>query len=257
MKIGILGCGNMGGALAERLAPANELFVFGRNHAQMSLVAHQCGATACASAAELVRHADMVIVAVKPKDLQDVADATREFFTPSKLLVSALAGVSVAALKAAFSAPQVVRIMPNMAVRYGKGVVGIAEDAALPAAARQAVDVAFAPLGTLCWLPENMIDALTSLTGSGPAFALVLIEAMIEAGINLGFSAHQGKELVIQMLSGTVEMLKASGQHPAELKWQVTSPAGTTIAGLRKLEEHAVRYGVQEAFTAAFLKAKG
>lgn len=256
MKIGILGCGNMGSSIAERLSDSHELFVYDGHKTPSCHLEGKKNVTFCDSEASLARQVKMLIVAVKPKDLQKVAAAIKGDLSDSQLIVSVLAGTPVAVLQSAFGKGNIIRTMPNLAVRYGQGVVGIAEGDHISTDIKKVVDSTLAPLGDLCWMPEKMIDALASLTGSGPAFSLLLIESMVEAAVAMGFNAQQGKDLVVQMLSGTLEMIKVTGKHPAELKLQVTSPGGTTIAGLTKLEEHAVRFGVQEAFLAAFAKAR-
>lgn len=114
----------------------------------------------------------------------------------------------------------------------------------------------FAPLGNLHWMAENKLDALTALTASGPAFVYVMIESIVEAAIAMGFNSSEAQGLVLEMLSGSIAMLRETRKHPGELKWQVTSPSGTTIEGLKVLERSGVRAGIIDTFLAAHERSK-
>jgi pyrroline-5-carboxylate reductase len=135
-------------------------------------------------------------------------------------------------------------------------VIGLSADETIQEKDKERVTTTFASLGKICWLPENKIDGLSALTGSGPAFFFVMVEAMVDAGIAMGFAAKEAKGLVYQMLQGSLALLEKTDKHPGELKWQITSPQGTTIAGLQKLEELAVRGGIMNAFLATYDRAK-
>jgi len=170
-------------------------------------------------------------------------------------VVSILASVPIAKLKEAFPGKAVLRMMPNLAVRYGDGVVALAEDPDL-LHMKHIIEENFSPLGLIKWIPEEKFDAITALTGSGPAFVFAMVQAMVEAGIAMGLSATEGYELVKQMMGGALTMLYESDDHPTELKWRVTSPGGVTIAGLRAFEERSVGSGIIETFLAAYEKSK-
>lgn len=146
--------------------------------------------------------------------------------------------------------------MPNLAMCYGAGVIGIVDSPNLPLSLKDELEKLLAPLGWIYWLKESKIDALTSLTGSGPAFMLTLIEAMTEAGIAMGIQASDAQELILRMLQGCLTMMQKTGKHPGELKWQIASPNGTTMAGLRVLEREHVRSGLIETFLAAYQRAQ-
>jgi len=125
----------------------------------------------------------------------------------------------------------IVRIMPNLAVEYGQGVTGFAESPRIDPELKQRLSSAFAPLGLNLWLPEHKMDALTALASSGLAFNLIFIEAMIDAGIALGFTSKDAKQIVTRTLAGTLSMLESTGKHPGELRWQVSSPGGQPLPG--------------------------
>lgn len=256
MKIGIIGCGNMGSAIARRLASQNDLILYDRNPTKIQHLAQEVEGKACSDIKDFLSQAEVIILAVKPKDLATVSQAFAGQLRPNQLLISCLAGISTQTLRNSFENVKVVRMMPNLAIIYGAGVVGVVANEDIDADRKKQIDQLFARLGLVKWIPEGTMDALTSLTGSGPAFAFVMIEAMIDAAVAMGFNPEQGRQLVIQMLAGSLKMLQETQMHPGDLKWLVTSPAGTTIAGLRAMEAHGVRSGIIETFIAAFDRAK-
>lgn len=256
MKIGIIGCGTIGNAIAERLAATQKLLFYDRHPEKMRQAAMKSQGACCEAPHDIIERADILILSVKPKDLFSVQTAFGKSMKPDQLLVSALAGTTINDLNKAFGNAPILRMMPNLAISCGMGIVGLSASSEMGEEQKKQIATVFSPLGLLKWLPESMMDALTSLTGSGPAFACVLIEAMIDASIAMGFPAAEGRDLVYEMLKGTLTLLQDSRQHPGELKWQVTSPNGTTIAGLRELEAHCTRSGIIEAFIAAYARAK-
>ncbi len=189
-----------------------------------------------------------MIFAVKPQNLEEVAALVKEDLRKDQVVVSLLAGVSLEILQKCFATANIVRMMPNLAVIYGEGVIGLTSTQGID----ERLTKTFEPLGKVYWLAEEKMNALTALTGSGPAFFYVMIEAMIEAGIAMGFPAKDAQELIHQMLQGSLTLLEKSAKHPGELRWQIASPQGTTIAGLKKLEECALRGGIINTFLAAY-----
>lgn len=255
MKICIIGCGNMGSGIAQRLSKEHALALHDHDVKGTAELAKTIGAKSYSKAVEAVQDCEIVILAVKPQNLSEIATHIASSLTPKKLLISILSGITMHTLRRYFGDIPIVRMMPNLPLLHGKGVIGLAENPELPNATKNTLDKLLKPLGFVHWLPENKMDALNSLTGSGPAFVFVLIEAMIDAAIAMGFSAHDGKQYVYEMLEGSLTMLQETGQHPAELKWKVTSPAGTTIAGLQEMEEHGVRGCIMNTFIAAYQRA--
>jgi pyrroline-5-carboxylate reductase len=204
-----------------------------------------------------VKKAEVVIVAVKPKDLPFVAEEMANAFTEDHLLISVLAGVSTEVLMEKFPASQVLRIMPNLAITCGEGVIGLVESSQLKEKWKKGALELFKGLGLLAWIPEEKIDALTALAGAGPAFLIVLIEAIIESGIYLGLEADESRDYALQMISGAVALLRASTErHPGDFKWQIASPAGMTIAGIKTMEEKGIRGAMIDTFAEAYNKAK-
>ncbi|MFQ5729224.1 MAG: pyrroline-5-carboxylate reductase [Waddliaceae bacterium] len=256
MKISIIGCGKMGGGIANCLAKDHKLALFDHHQEVTKNLAKKLGAKCCSNAAEAVSHRELIILAVKPRDLDDVAKLIHHEIYKEQLLVSILAGVTTYALQEYFSEIPILRMMPNLALLYGQGVIGLVDDDNLSPEMKQKAQAVFRSMGHLHWIPEKQADALTALTGSGPAFLFVLLESIVDAGIAMGFSSSKAKELALQLFSGVTATVQGSEKHPAELKWEVASPGGTTIAGLKTLEDHAVRSGIINAFLAARQRAK-
>ncbi len=250
MKIVVIGCGVMGGALAKHFAQDNEVLLYDHHKEKSEKLAKEIGAKVCKDLIEAAKESEVILLAVKPKDLTSASKAISA--VTKGVLISILAGTSLATLKKNFPSASCVRMMPNLPLTCGSGVLGLAEDPALHESVKKDVGTILQGLGLVLWLPEAKIEALTPLAGSGPAFVLVMIEAMIEAGIFMGFTAAEAQELVLKTIEGTVAMLRASGKHPAALKWEIASPAGTTIAGMKEMEERGVRAGIAGALVAAY-----
>jgi pyrroline-5-carboxylate reductase len=256
MRMAIIGCGNMGTGLAEQLSPFHELFLYDRDWNWTQELAHKVKGKAYENPIKAVEQADLILLAVKPQNLKELAYSFGNRLHSNQIVVSLLAGTPLSILKSYFPQSTLVRMMPNLALRYGMGVIGLVDSPDLSIELKKELQDLLSPLGLIYWLKENLIDSLTSLTGSGPAFVLTLIEAMIEAGIAMGFQAQDAQELILQMLQGTLTLLQKTGKHPAELKWHIASPGGTTIAGLRALEKGNVRSGILETFLAAHQKSR-
>jgi pyrroline-5-carboxylate reductase len=256
MKIAIIGCGAMGSSMAKQLSRNASVAVFDKFPEKISFRKDHPEIRICRTPEEAMEHADLILLFVKPHDLKATASELKQHLTSHQIVVSGLAGTSLAQLKKAFGEKtSILRIMPNLAVEYGQGVVGCAEAPEINALVKEKISSAFSVLGLILWLPEDKIDALTALASSGPAFMLIIIEAMIDAGIAMGFTSSDARHLILQTLAGTLSLLEKTGKHPGELRWQVSSPAGTTIAGTLALEEANVRAGIIQTFMAAKTRA--
>lgn len=256
MKIAVIGCGVMGSAFAKHFAKNHSVLLYDRNGAQAQALAKEIGCSFKESLSSAVEEADQVLLAIKPKDLSALAKASADVFTEKKVLISILAGTPISLLKQNFPKAMIVRSMPNLALVFGQGVMGLAENGHLSPQLKQQVNTLLEGIGLIIWMPENKIDALTALSGSGIGFVLVMIEAMIEGGVHLGFTAEESKEIVLKTIEGALALMRGSGKHPAELKLQIASPGGTTIAGLKVLEEKGVRSGIVHALVACYEKAQ-
>ncbi len=255
MRIAVVGCGVMGSAFARHFAKNHSLTLYDRNEHKRESLASELGGRSVLELREAVRESEVVVLAVKPKDLSSVSAAIEGVPLKGKLIMSVLTGSSLKLLKTQFLQADVVRLMPNLAVIYEQGVTGLAQDPDLSEMTKKTVNSLVKGMGLALWMPENRIDALVALSGSGIGFVLVMIEAMIDGGVFLGFNAKQSREIVLETLRGAIALMEQSGKHPAELKLQVAAPGGTTIAGLKVMEEEGVRSGILSTLNACYEKA--
>lgn len=196
--------------------------------------------------------APVVLFAVKPAQLPEVLDEVAPAFQPGTLGISIVAGAKLAAIARHFrEVPPLIRAMPNTPCVIGEGITALAPNDHVSAAQLERAKAIFTAVGEVLELPESYFDAVTGLSGSGPAYVTLLIEAFIEAGVQQGLPRRIARELVCQTVRGTARLVQTSGKHPAELKDQVVTPAGTTAAGLQVLEEAAVRATLCSAVKAA------
>lgn len=209
------------------------------------------GSVVCEHNADVVAAAEVVFLAVKPQNIRQVAAGVHESFDASKLLVSICAGVTIESLESVFHTTRVVRVMPNTPCLVGAGASALScatgakdEDAALVRRLLKAV-------GEVVQLDEKHMDAVTGLSGSGPAFVYQVIEALADAGVSMGLHRDVAQQLATQTVLGAATMVRDTGEHPAVLKDRVTSPGGTTIAGLKALETAGLRAALMEAVAAA------
>ena len=251
MQITIIGCGNMGSALAQRLSQAHQLFLYDHNEKKADLLGQNGYGKACKDILEALRSSEMVILAIKPQSIKQVAERIRAHLRENQMIISLLAGTTIGALRQYFSNVQIVRMMPNLPLIFGEGVIGLSGENIMDKD-KEHVTRTFVSLGKIYWMPEEKIDALTALSGSGPAFFFAIVEAMIDAGIAMGFTSTDAQNVIYQMLRGSLTLLEQTSKHPGELKWQIASPQGTTIAGLKRLEELALRGGIMNTFLAAY-----
>jgi pyrroline-5-carboxylate reductase len=262
ITIGFIGAGQMARALAcgfltRQLVERNRIVAFDPSpDARTQFLSNVDGAKWVASNAAVVREADTVIVAVKPQSFPEVARELESVPTAGKLFVSIMAGVSIATLAKGLKTERIIRVMPNTPCLIGQGAAAYAlgpgaatEDSAL-------VEKLFRAVGIAVGLPEKLLDAVTGLSGSGPAYVYVLIEALSDGGVRMGLPRAVAMQLAAQTVLGAAQMVMTSGEHPSVLKDRVASPAGTTIAGLQVLERRGVRSALLDAVEAATLRSQ-
>ena len=262
LKLGFLGAGKMATALARGLVKAGLVApeaVIASDPYESARVAitREAGVKATASNREVLTSASVVILAVKPDQVGDLLAEIRPQFTGSHLLISIAAGVPLSRLESALPpGARVVRVMPNTPALVGASASAFATGKSATAEDAQLVQKLFATVGLAFQLKEALLDAVTGLSGSGPAYAFLIIEALSDGGVAAGLPREIATQLAAQTLLGSARLLLETGQHPGALKDMVTSPGGTTIEGLHELEKAGVRGALINAVRAAADKSK-
>lgn len=204
------------------------------------------------SNAEAAAAADTVIIVVKPQDIGAVLPEIAATLRPGTLVVSLCAGVSTGQIERALpEGTAVVRVMPNTPAQVDEGMAAISPGAHASPADLQHVTEILSAVGKVITVPEKYQDAVTAISGSGPAYLFFVVEAMIDAGVMLGLPRDTATTLVVQTMFGSAKLLAESGEHPTVLRERVTSPGGTTAAALRQLEDHRVKAAFITAMEAA------
>jgi pyrroline-5-carboxylate reductase len=257
MRLAILGTGRMGEALLAGLlrvgwvAPESVRCTVRRPERARALE-DTYGVRGGTDSVVAVADADVVVIAVKPQNIRDLLDEVGPKLRPDQTVISVAAGVRTSAIEAATPAGvPVVRVMSNTPVQVDEAMSVIAPGAHAGRAHVEVAEQILGAVGRVITLPEDQLDAVTALSGSGPAYLFLLAEAMIDAGILLGLSRDISTELIIQTMVGAARMLRDTGKHPVELREGVTSPGGTTISAIRVLEEERVRAAFLNAIEAA------
>jgi pyrroline-5-carboxylate reductase len=256
--IAILGCGRIGEALLVGLLGAGwtDIVVTSRTEARATELHDRHGVEATTDNASAVAKAELVVVAVKPQDIDALLAEVGQLLTAQQTVLSIAAAIPTAQIEARIApGVPVVRAMPNAPSIVHEGMAGICAGAHAGEENLALAEDALAHLGRVVRVPESAMDAVTALSGSGPAYFALLAEAMIEAGILLGVSREISTTLVVQTMLGTAKQLRDLGMHPVELRESVTSPGGTTIAAIRELEQAGVRAALLNAVQAAMTRA--
>jgi pyrroline-5-carboxylate reductase len=255
--IGFIGSGQMARALAEGFVSAGLVKGAGIVHcdpmqaAAESFAQHVAGARQVASNAEVIQQSNVIFLAVKPQNMPAVFSEVGGKVAADKLVVSIAAGITLGRLSEVLKTNCVVRVMPNTPALVGKGASAYALGPAATAADGQLVGQLLGAVGQAIQVDEKLLDAVTGLSGSGPAFVYVMIEALADGGVRMGLPRDVAMALAAQTVRGSAEMVITTGEHPAALKDKVASPGGTTIAGLAALEERGLRGALIAAVEAA------
>ncbi|GAA1868179.1 pyrroline-5-carboxylate reductase [Pseudonocardia ailaonensis] len=254
-RIAVLGAGKIGESLLSGLLaagrPAGDL-VFTERHAERAAELTARLGVASSDVAGAAAKADVVVIAVKPQDIAPLLAELGAVLTPGTLVVSVCAGLPTALFEGAMPAgTPVVRVMPNTPMVVGEAMSALSAGAHATAEHLDRAEEILGAVGRVVRVPEGQQDAVTALSGSGPAYFFYLVEAMIDAGILLGLPRTVAADLIVQSAYGAACMLRDSADHPVLLREAVTSPAGTTIAAIRELERHGVRAALIDAIEAA------
>lgn len=256
-KTGFIGSGNMasaiiGGILNNGLLPSDQLFVYDKDPVQLESL--QKGIHRCISVAEVAQKADVLFLCVKPNIVPLVA---AEICTPDKAVISIAAGVRIEKLESWIPVPaRTMRIMPNTPLMVGEGAVCIQDPSTLTTAEQEFVQTIFSTLGLVEKVNDDQMDAVTAVSGSGPAYVYLFIESLVKAGESLGLPYKTALRLATQTVAGGCKMVQQGAQTPQELIDAVCSPGGTTLEAMKTFEEGKFMQLMVRAVQAAARKSK-
>ena len=255
--------------IAQKVYLPSEILVSDPQPQRRQFLTETYGIGTTASNLEVAAATEVLFLAIKPQVFETVAlelsvgvdrpqDHNGEIANPKSeaVIVSILAGVPLSKLEPAFPGQAVLRVMPNTPATVGAGMSAIAPGKLVQPAHLELVKRIFEAVGEVVEVPESMLDAVTGLSGSGPGYVAILIEALTDGGVCAGLPRAIASQLALQTVFGTAKLLQETGMHPAELKDRVTSPGGTTIAGIATLESNGFRSALIEAVKAACLRSQ-
>ena len=260
--IGFVGAGQMaralaGGFVAGELIDGSQVHACDLSQAALDAFAAQVTGASTSSAIDEVAKCDIVFLAVKPQHISGVLESLQPHITDKQLVVSIAAGVTLAKLAEGLAhGVRIVRVMPNTPCLVRKGACGFSLGAAATNEDGRRVEQMLSSVGVTVQVDETHLDAVTGLSGSGPAYVFVMIEALADGGVAMGLTRDVALKLAAQTVLGAAEMVATGGGHPGELKDQVTSPGGTTIAGLKALEDRGIRASLMAAIEAATIRSR-
>lgn len=261
-RVVCVGAGQMatalvGGWVARNLVAGADVTACDPDPAARDRFAARVPGVCCAAASRpAMAGAAVILLAIKPQQLPSVADELRGALTSEQLVVSIVTGVSLDQLTRSFATQRVVRVVPNTPCLVGRGVSAYAAGAAVAPADVEQVERLLGAVGIVARVDEPLLDAVTGLAGSGPAYVYLLIEALSDGGVRVGLPRALATRLAAETVRGAAEMVLVADEHPAVLKDRVASPGGTTIAGLQVLEERGVRAAAIAAVEAAAARAR-
>jgi len=261
-QIAFIGSGAMGeamikGLVAHDVVQAPQVMASDPVAARREQMKSQFGVSTTDSNRGAVQEADVTVLSVKPQILPKVMAELKGQIPAESLVLSIVAGVPIATMEKGLAHDRIVRTMPNTPAQVGKGMTVWTPTNAVTPEQRRQTQLILNALGEQIMVEdEHYLDMATGLSGSGPGYVFLLIEAMIDAGVQIGFSRADAQKIVLQTIEGSVELVRSTGLHPAELKNRVTSPAGTTAAGLFELEQSGVRAAVIRAVEAAYRRSE-
>ena len=260
-KIGFIGGGNMAEAFIKGLMnggfPATDILFFEPNEKRRELMIERYGVSCAVDNMDLVNKSDIVVVATKPQILDKVLEDIVTVFNDEKLLVSILAGITTTTFEEGLGGQaRVVRAMPNTPALAGQGAAALCPGKNVTEEDRRVAQHLFETVGIALWVEEGQMDAVTGLSGSGPAFVYTFIEALTAGGVQEGLRLDIAHSLAVQTVVGAAHLVKETGEHPALLREKVCSPAGTTISAIRVLEERGLRAMMMEAVGAATARSR-
>lgn len=253
MKLGIIGFGNMaeailGGILSGGFIAKEDVTASGKDEAMLAKASEKYGISVEEDNKKVVADADVILLSVKPQILPDVIGEIKDVCSQDKLIISIAAGKSLQWLEDNFGcAHKIVRCMPNTPALVGEGCTGICFSDLVSDEEKSYALKLFSCIGKAQEVPEKLMDVVVGVSGSAPAYVFMFIEAMADAAVEMGMPRKQAYDFAAQAVMGSAKLLLETGKHPGELKDMVCSPAGTTIAAVRVLEEKGMRAAVMDA----------
>jgi len=261
MRITFIGGGTMGEAilrclLSRGVATPGDIMVSDVSQSRRELLSREYGVNTLADNRKAIKGADLIILAVKPQDLVQVMEEIKNP-VPQQVVLSIVAGASLSILCRGLNYPYIIRAMPNMPAQIGEGMIVWTATTEVSQKQKEMAQSILGALGEEIYVDdERYLDMATALSGSGPAYVFLFIEALIDAGVHIGLPRSIAERLVIQTVIGSTHTVQEMGKHPAELRDMVTSPGGTTTEALLQLERGKFRSLLLEAVAAAYSKAK-
>jgi pyrroline-5-carboxylate reductase len=262
LRIGFLGGGAMAealltGLLRTGLVAPSDIFISDINDDRLAQLRQKQGVNTAIDNRAVVNEADVVILAVKPHIASAVLKEIASAAKPSQTFISIAAGVSISLVEDCLAVPvPVIRVMPNTACLVGEGASAVSAGTHARGESVRVAMAIFNAAGKAVEVPESLLDCVTGLSGSGPAYMYVILEGLIDGAVRLGLPADIARELAAQTMLGAAKMVLETAEHPANLKNKVTTPGGTTAAGLFALEEGALRAVLMKAVDAAAQRSR-
>lgn len=262
MKLGFIGCGNMakaiiGGIIRNGIVPAESIVASAAGAATLEAAGKSLGIHTTLQNAEVVKQSETIFLAVKPQYYEEVIREIADEVSEDRLVVTIAPGKTLEWLESTFGKPvHIVRTMPNTPAMVGEGITAACPNQYVTGEERERALSLLSGFGKAEIIPENLMDAVVSVSGSSPAYVFMMIEAMADAAVADGMPRAQAYTFAAQAVMGSAKMVLETGKHPGELKDMVCSPAGTTIEAVRVLEEKGFRGSILEAMKACTKKAK-
>ena len=260
-KLGVIGVGKMGGIVVRSIAdvvfPARQIWVTDLDNVLVDQLCEEKGTNNAGNIAGLVEKADVIFCAVPPAAVPSILPQVARHLSAPQWLISIAAGVTTSTLESYFdTTPPIVRVMPNIAASVGAAVSVLTAGTQANTEHLKIAQQIFNACGTSLVMEERHLDAVTGLSGSGPAYVALIIEALADGGVHVGLPRTDAQQLAIHTVLGAAKMLAETQEHPAVLKNRVTTPGGTTAAGLHALEHGGLRATLTEAVLAATKRAE-
>jgi len=261
-KIGVIGTGNMGEALIgglihSRSSSPDDIMCSDVREEKLKKISEKYGISTTKSNIEIIKHAEIIVYAVKPQIIASIFEETAPYLDMSKLVISIAAGVSLSFIEKAFKKDlRIIRVMPNIAAFVKEAATAIASGKHAKNNDIKIAQSIFNSVGKTVIVEEDLMDAVTGLSGSGPAFVFAFIDALAEGGVFMGLSHETALALAIQTVYGAAKLALTTQQHPAVLRDKVTSPGGTSSHGLAEMEKHGFKFTVIRAVEQATVRSR-